>query len=632
MVQRLRSITSLAAQEYSIGVSDGRVVVQAEVDEAKLFLQEARRTASQLPKSEAASTTVAIDSLLAMVGRVAPAESVALNSHALMQRLATRLKVPLDETPPSNPSLVIGAKVYASRCAACHGAAGMGDGPAGRDLTPPPTNLTDANLLADATLLDFYRRVTIGVAGTAMPAFETQLSAEERWAVAAYAGTLRVRSHDHDSALAVAAIFKTVRRQLNEGVDYAAAGETAAAGVAFLDAYMTFEQAERAVRARNAGLATRIEGAFAEIRNRAATAESFEDIGEQVNALLGDLAIAERSLSGRLSPLNLFTQSFVLLVREGLEAILVIGAILAFLARTGAAERRREVHLGVLAAIGASLVTAFLLEYFFRASRVGQETLEGGVMLVAAGMLFYVSYWLLSRLEVAKWNGFVRNRVSEALGSGSTLALASVAFLAVYREGFETVLFYKALLVGGMEAVAPVVAGMVVGAVVLGIVYVLINRFGVRLPLKPFFALTSAFLYYMAFVFAGKGIVELQEGGIVSITPVSGGPSFPQLGIYPTLESLLVQGLLVAALVAGLVWTFIIEPRRLAVTHEMIPDAEPRVETRRRRRSSRSALLLVDKPQQDMLRSLERMDADLAELRAEVERLKEMVRDGSTRP
>jgi high-affinity iron transporter len=633
IVQRLGAITALAAQEYAVGVSGGKVVAPAEVDEARLFLQEARRAAGRLPVGHAASTVAGVDSLLMLVGRVAPPESLAAQSRALVQRLATDLHVSLDEVPPPQPSLAIGAQVYRAQCASCHGETGAGDGPGGRGMVPAPANLTDAKLLADATLLDFYRRVTIGVAGTAMPSFESQLSAEQRWAVAAYAGTFRQRGAGGDSTLNLAPVFAAVRRQLDSGVALASVGEADAGSTAIFDAYMTFEQAEREVRARNASLAAGLEGAFAALRTRAATGAPPEELRALHRGLLAELENAERAVSDRLSPLNLFTQSLVLLVREGLEAILVVGAILAFLARTGAAHRRREIHLGVAAAIGASLVTAFMLESFFRASRVSQEGLEGGVMLVAAAVLFYVSYWLLSKMEVAKWNRFVRSSVEGALSSGSSLALVSVAFLAVYREGFETVLFYKALFLAGPGSLVPVLAGMLAGAVVLGITYFIINRFGVRLPLKPFFGVTSAFLYYMAFVFAGKGIAELQEGGVIGTTILGWAPRIPAMGIYPTTQSLVVQGVLVLALIAGLVWTFVIEPARLQVTSVMVPEPVPGPGARVEKAFPEPPQIVsLDKREHDMLRSLERMDADLAELRAEVERLKDLIRNSSPKP
>lgn len=184
-------------------------------------------------------------------------------------------------------------------------------------------------------------------------------------------------------------------------------------------------------------------------------------------------------------------------------------------------------------------------------------------MAAATVMLFYVSYWLLTKVEVGKWNAFVKGQVQEALTSGSALALASVAFLAVYREGFETVLFYKALFVtGGGAATMPILGGMLVGAALLAVVYVAINRYGVRLPLKPFFAVTSTFLYYMAFVFAGKAVAELQGGGLVGTTPVGWAPRLPALGIFPTAESLAAQGVLAGLALVAVAWIFWLEPAR----------------------------------------------------------------------
>ena len=181
-------------------------------------------------------------------------------------------------------------------------------------------------------------------------------------------------------------------------------------------------------------------------------------------------------------------------------------------------------------------------------------------MLVAVVVLFFVSYWLLSKVEADRWTAFLKQRVHAALSSGSALALASVAFLAVYREGVETILFYKALLVsGGSGDAGPVVLGVALGAVALVVLYVGIMRLGMRIPMKLFFAVTGALLYYMAFVFAGKGIAELQEGRVIGTTvvPALEWLRVPFLGVYPTLQSLALQGLLVAlAIAAALVMRF----------------------------------------------------------------------------
>jgi hypothetical protein len=162
----------------------------------------------------------------------------------------------------------------------------------------------------------------------------------------------------------------------------------------------------------------------------------------------------------------------------------------------------------------------------------------------------------------------------------------------------------------------PILGGILVGSVVMVGVYVAINRFGLRLPLKPFFGVTSAFLYYMAFVFAGKGVAELQEGGFIPTTILPGGPRLPALGIYPTAESLLVQGVLIVLLLVALVWTFVIAPHRLR-SAPLFP--EPR--------QVKPARTSIPTPvpqgaSLELLRSLERMEADLGEMRAEVERMK----------
>jgi high-affinity iron transporter len=324
------------------------------------------------------------------------------------------------------------------------------------------------------------------------------------------------------------------------------------------DAYLTFEQVETAVRARNPGLASDLEDAFATLRSRAAARAGNDELEAIHGRLLAGLERAERLVVDKSSGANLFMQSFVLMLREGFEAILIVAALMAFLAKAGAVDRRRHVAQGAWAAVAASIVTAVVIELLFEVTPGQREALEGVTMLLATAVLFYVSYWLLSKIEVAKWNAFVKERMEDALSTGSGFALASVAFLAVYREGFETILFYKALLTsaglpeaGGAPAV---VAGILAGSVGLVIVYVAINRFGLKVPLKPFFAVTSAMLYYMAFVFAGKGIADLQESGLVRTSVVEWAPRIPLLGIYPTVQSLLLQLLLIVLLMVAVVW------------------------------------------------------------------------------
>ena len=170
---------------------------------------------------------------------------------------------------------------------------------------------------------------------------------------------------------------------------------------------------------------------------------------------------------------------------------------------------------------------------------------EGAIALLAAVLLFTASYWLLSRLEVERWLGFVRRSVEGSLESGRGMTLFAISFLAVYREAFETVLFLQALIVGRPGAGAHVLLGVFVGALGLALVVWALFKVGAKLPLKPFFAASSAVLGVLSFVLAGQGIYSLQQAGILSAQAVA-LPSIPSLGIHPSVPGLAVQGLIVA--------------------------------------------------------------------------------------
>ncbi len=542
--RRVVAAAALSAKEYAQGVTPqgGRIVAPEEVDEARLFIQQARFDLPGLPAAVRPAADSALRVIAVMLDRLAAPDSVERVADALVARISAAVGGPLEPPPSRPPSLARGAAVYRERCAACHGETGRGDGPKAKSLKGPrPASLADPAVMGSTSLLEIFRKIAIGVPGTAMPEFAADLSDDDRWAVAAYVATIQY------GGSATAATFAAVRREIDSAL------VTRSDKVAF-DAYLTFEQVETEVRAKNAGLASDLEGAFAWLRTRVARADSAE-LAAIRERLLSGLERAERVVADRPSAMSLFASSFVLLVREGFEAILIVAALMTFLSKAGAPHRRRDVGRGAWLAVLASLVTWALVELLFQVTPGQREAIEGFTMLLAAAVLFYVSYWLLSKIEAAKWTAFVRTKMESALSSGSGLALTAVAFLAVYREGFETILFYKALFTSSGGAALPVLGGMGAGAVGLVAVYVAINQLGLRVALKPFFAVTGVMLYYMAFVFAGKGIAELQEGRIVPLTLIDGAPRIPVLGIYPTLESLALQGLLVLLALVALVWT-----------------------------------------------------------------------------
>ena len=545
--RRVVAAASLAAKEYALGVvpAGGQITQPNEVDEAKLFIQQARFDIDALPTAARPGSRRSLSLIAELLEQLAPPDAVRRATDSLVAHITLAAGGPdiLEPLPSNPPSLARGADVFRERCAQCHGESGRGDGPKATTLEgPPPADLADPAIMGGMSLVDLYRRIAIGTPGTAMPEFAGDLSPEDRWAVVSYVAALQY------GGSATAATFAAVRRQIDSAL-------LKRSDKIALDAYMTFEQVETPVRAKNPGLASELEGTFAWLRTRAVKADEAErhTIRER---LLAGLERAERVVADRPSPMNLFVASFFLLLREGFEAILIVAALMTFLVKAGAPmQRRRDVARGALLAVAASLLTWVLVELLFKVTPGQRETIEGATMLLAAVVLFYVSYWLLSKVEAAKWTAFVRGKMETALSSGSGVALSAVAFLAVYREGFETILFYKALFTsGGAGGGVSVLAGIAVGAVGLVLVYYAINQLGLRVAMKPFFTVTGIMLYYMAFVFAGKGIAELQSAQVISLTVIENAPRLPVFGIYPTVESLAVQGVLLALAIIALIW------------------------------------------------------------------------------
>lgn len=323
-----------------------------------------------------------------------------------------------------------------------------------------------------------------------------------------------------------------------------------AADLAF-DAYIAFEPLEAGARMRNPGLVADMERHFADFKGAVKAGDIGAAETERGRIERGMPSILEFSTPVSTS-WGAFVESLIIIIREGFEAIIVLGAIVAFLIKTGNRARLRDIWWGAGAGLAASIVLAVLMRTLLKAVPASQELIEGVTLLVAVVVLFSVSYWLLSKVEGAKWQRFIRDKVDAALSHGGSLALGFAAFLAVFREGAETALFYQALFSRGIDVLTPVSLGLLVGAGALAVIFTLFYRFGVRIPLRWFFAVTSALLYYMALVFAGKGIMELQEADVVPRTLIPGFPHVDAIGLFPTVETLLGQGALLALLVFAL--------------------------------------------------------------------------------
>ncbi|MBX6395894.1 MAG: FTR1 family iron permease [Alicyclobacillaceae bacterium] len=279
----------------------------------------------------------------------------------------------------------------------------------------------------------------------------------------------------------------------------------------------------------------------------------------------GARQVVER-METRLAPLAgtesySFFDAALILLREGLEAMLVVVALLAFLRRSGHSDKQSWVWGGVGAGIVVSMMLAVLVQVLFTSGTFGTNNalIGGWTALFAAVMLLYVSYWLHSNASIAKWQQYIREKTDRALARGSLVSLAVLSFLAIFREGTETVLFYIGLApsigIGGL------LAGLAIGAAMLAVIGGLMFIAGLRIPVRPFFLISSVLVFYLCYKFVGVGINHLQAAGILPATPAAYLPSIDMLGMYPTWQTTIPQAVLLAAALVHLSWTRIKEQR-----------------------------------------------------------------------
>ncbi|MCP2083354.1 UNVERIFIED_ORG: high-affinity iron transporter [Methylorubrum zatmanii] len=218
-----------------------------------------------------------------------------------------------------------------------------------------------------------------------------------------------------------------------------------------------------------------------------------------------------------------FLQAFIILFREGLEALLVIAALAAFLRRADAAERIAPVYIGALAAVVASVVMAWVFATFYDGNH--SDLFEAGVMLAAAVLLFYMSGWMFLRQDPKAWQADLNRLAERALGAGTMLSLAGIAFLAVFREGAETILFVHTLAKTANGFDAALLGGLAAATLALVAMFVAMQWLALRLPLRPMFVVTSAFLFFMGLRMVGQAFQELQEQSLIPFT-TDGVPAF----------------------------------------------------------------------------------------------------------
>jgi len=330
-----------------------------------------------------------------------------------------------------------------------------------------------------------------------------------------------------------------------------------------------FELVEIPLRVVDPTLTVDAEAQFAQIRELIRNGGSVDDVRSHIVALRGTIDDAERRLTdtGISAPALVVGQSFLIIFREGLEVVLLLSILLGYLEASKATQYRRPILIGVALAVAMTAVTVVALQTVFAHIGAGREVLEAVVSLLAVALLFWVSFWLLSRLDHKRWLEFVKARVWKAVAVGSTASLVLIGFTAVYREGFETALFYQALLSFGTGLTAWIALGFGLGVVALAIVSVLIFRLGRRLPMRTFLSVAVILVMLTSVAFLGNAVHELQSADVIGYTPLVGWPRLhiflaQATGYWPTVQTVVAQAVLLAVYVIGGIYALVIKPRR----------------------------------------------------------------------
>ncbi|MGI4843722.1 MAG: FTR1 family protein [Janthinobacterium lividum] len=609
-VRQLWQLLDYVAVDYAGAVQNGAIVSELEYGEMQEFSTRAQNQVQALPPhplhAELAAATI---KLKQAVERKESPQQV-----AQLAREANRVLLqayPFPVAPRALPDLARGAALYQVQCASCHGAAGAGDGALAAKLEPKPIAFTDEERARSRSLMALYQVISQGVEGTSMPAF-AGLSEHERWSLAFYVGSLALKDTDiaagesafaqnnatsatipdmntlvtateeelakasePSTARAVLAYARThpgavqeqqerkgivlARKLLQDSLDALKNNQRAKATELALSAYLDgFEPLEARLDATDRQLLVDVERTMQLYRGAVAQGNVLRAT-EYAGQLDADFVrVEELTGANKTDATTVFVGALTILLREGVEALLIVIAMVAFLRKAERPQALHYVHAGWISALGAGALTWVVATYMVSISGASREVTEGLSSLFAAAVLLSVGLWMHQKGQAGQWQAYLKQHLTAAMEKRSAWALFALAFIAVYREVFETVLFYSALAADGNGPA--LLAGFVTGLVLLSVIAVIFLRTSARMPIGKFFSFSSVLVAVLAVVLVGKGIVGLQEAGWMMATPIT-GLRVPVLGIYPTIQTYGAQ--LALLLAAGLGFGFnLVKARR----------------------------------------------------------------------
>ncbi len=606
-------LLSYVAKDYVVAVQDGKVISIQEYKEQQEFSQRAYALTKQ---NNFASGTVKenlltqLQTLITKVNQKAPGEQISKIANDIINKIiaSTGIKT----APKTWPSLAKGKQLYQQNCATCHGKTGNGKGPAGLHLSPKPSNFLDPGLMANLSPFQAYSSIRLGVPGTAMTSW-TNFSNAEIWDLAFYVQSLQFQSTATDSirlrkafqkiqskiglsqvaSLSDQALLQKIKTHTKEGaktklkalrllapvgknknnslviakkrlkdaLNSYLEGQKSIAKTQAISAYLEgIEPVEAQLRTIDKTFVVELETKMFEVRQAIANNQGTAIIKTKVKSALTAIEEAETLLGKQeLDYWLTFILAASIMLREALEAFLIIGVIIAVIRSTGIKKALPWVHGGWITAVVFGLAGWFLADYIIQFGGKNREIMEGLAALVAMLVLVFAGFWLHNKTYAQKWSQFVNEKIGGYLKKERMFGLAAFSFMVVFREAFEVVLFLQAINIESAGAHKSAIGfGSLAALAGIGVIAFLFLKYTKKVPIQYIFKYSSWLIVLLAIILAGKGFHALQEAGWIGITQLSTMFRIDWLGIYPTLQTLLAQVALIAIIVA----TYFINQRK----------------------------------------------------------------------
>ncbi len=608
-VRTFISLLDYIGSDYKNAVREGEIINRVEYDEMMEFIDRAisnfNRLSAEMNVDEKERMADDLFNLKKIIEEKKEPDKIYLSANKIKQAIIALNIIPV--SPLRWPNLSAGKEVYTKYCQSCHGTTGKGDGILSNNFFPGPANFLNDTLMKKISPFQVYNTIRLGISGTGMPAFDS-LRDESVWNTAFYVMSLRHKEKHEFSKDSLLKLFASVKSEITlnqvsilsdnelmkiissgEGNDtlYLAAlrqysgGDTKGVSVKqaqiLLDESLEYYKLKYYENAGDKALTTYLEGVEpyekqlaavdsdlknnleasmnrlrSDIESREPLAVITEDVNESKELLsLAELKLADKKFSFWFS----FFLAASIIFREGLEAFLIIITILGVLKSVNAEKTIRWFHAGWIFALFVGILSFYFTDLIISLGAQNRELMEGVGSLIAVVMLLYVGFWLHRKTEIGRWKDFVENRIKKLVTGKNMIGLAFISFVVVFREAFESVIFLSTINLNVDEASKN---GIYLGAV-LSLIFILILswiavKYVVKLPVRTLFKYSAATIAILAIILAGKGVRAFQEAGYSSLSNISTDINLSFLGIYPTVETLIAQGVIAALLIA--MWVY----------------------------------------------------------------------------